>query len=304
MVRLPPILPTQSNHPSAVCGITRHLLPCTHCHGTYHCSELCLDTDQAFHRPICQTYRNLGPKVTGQHLVFCFPTSGRQARPAWMTFGNSESILDNESLPRHAQMRALLGGEWQQRAYITQNRLAEEWLLNRELTVYGRTGSRNLPINQCLVATLAEGGHICEENEWRGPLVVVAAQRPLDPGEIRAGRMPRQPDASSVRAVIDDVTPWDYRQFLNFAVKPSGTGQEAIVWIPRLPGSKIVELAPEDAEFGEDDCREAHISEGYEQVGEPAGYAASEGSGVPIEGASPARTWVVRAGSPFEEDQE
>lgn len=304
MVRLPPQpshnLPNNlTRTPSAVCGITRHLFPCSHCNGTNHCSDRCLDSDQAFHRHICHLFRVLGLRLPNSHLVLFFPASTSQPTFTWMPFGNpthNSLLSSDDSLPSDIYMRALLGpGPWHDRILITRNRLAEEWLLDRELTVYAPVLVGQHPVNRSLVAALAEGGHACNEEEWRGPFVVVAAQRPV--GSWLAGA-PRRPDAGSATAVVDDVTPWDYRQMLNFAVRPTGLGREGIVWIPRRPGGVVVELEPEDAGFGEGDCREAlDIEEGYEAVD---GYV-SEGSGVPIEAPSPGGSWVLRASSAEEE---
>ncbi|KAK0755052.1 hypothetical protein B0T18DRAFT_443274 [Schizothecium vesticola] len=271
----------------AVCGITRHLFPCPHCHGTYHCSDLCLDSDQGLHRPICSLFSALDPRPPSHHLILYFPTNHPRPTPFWMPFGNptTPSLLSSDSsLPSDIHMRTLLGpGPWHDRAHITQNRLAEEWLLDRELTVYAPIHTSHLPVNRALVAALAEAGHVCDEAEWRGAFVVVAAQRPVASWLAGAGGVPRRPDAGSARAVVDDVTPWDYRQVLNFAVRPTGLGREGMVWVPRWPGGRVVELEAEDAEFGEGDCREAlDIEEGYETVGRGDEYT-EEGEGVMVE---------------------
>ncbi|KAK0751897.1 hypothetical protein B0T18DRAFT_387955 [Schizothecium vesticola] len=79
-----------------------------------------------------------------------------------MPFGNltpTHSLLSSDdSLSSDIHMRTLLGGgPWHGRSLITQNRLAEEWLLDRELTVYGPVHSRNLPVNRALVALRRDG---------------------------------------------------------------------------------------------------------------------------------------------------
>ena len=246
---------------------------------------------------MCDLYRGRSnhPADANERLVLYFHVGGSQARPIRLSFdspGQNAGTIYSSPRPSDTQMRALMMGEsWEERACITRNYLAEEWLLNRELIVYGASGYKELPLNQSIVAALERGGKACDEDNWRGPFVVVAARRLEDSWQMVAGRTPGQPDAGSAGAIVEDATPWDYRQVLNFAIRPLGLGGGTIAWIPRIRGMPSVESPPEDAEFGEKDFV------GVDGLDD----SSSEGSGVQVEAPSPSDSWVSRrAASPAE----